>query len=107
MSSTDPTSRRTPRRTKTKAADEAEPARVGGQRVDSPPDVPADATITEGSESFDMPGARGYSDAEWHAMVAQAAYLRAEQRGFVEGSPEQDWLEAEEELRRMLSRPGA
>jgi hypothetical protein len=75
--------------------------------METPPDGPADATVTEGSESFDMPGAQGYSDAEWHALVAQAAYLRAERRGFTQGSPEQDWLEAEEELRRTLGRPGA
>jgi hypothetical protein len=35
-------------------------------------------------------------------MVALAAYLRAERRGFIGGSPEQDWLEAEAELRRTL-----
>jgi hypothetical protein len=34
--------------------------------------------------------------------VAEAAYLRAERRGFIGGSPEQDWLEAEQELRRRL-----
>jgi hypothetical protein len=33
-------------------------------------------------------------------MVAEAAYFRAERRGFVGGSPEQDWFEAEIELRR-------
>jgi hypothetical protein len=38
----------------------------------------------------------------WHALVAEAAYLRAERRGFIGGSPEQDWLEAEQELRRRL-----
>ena len=38
----------------------------------------------------------------WHALGAEAAYLRAERRGFVGGSPEQDWLEAEQEVRRRL-----
>jgi hypothetical protein len=37
--------------------------------------------------------------AEWHAMVSRAAYFRAQRRGFVKGSPQQDWLEAEQELR--------
>jgi hypothetical protein len=55
-----------------------------------------------GTENLDMPLAQGYSDAEWHALVSQAAYRRAEQRGFQNGTPEQDWLEAEEELRRQM-----
>ena len=36
-------------------------------------------------------------------MVSEAAYLKAEQRGFVNGSPEQDWLEAERELRARMA----
>jgi len=39
---------------------------------------------------------------QWHEMVATAAYFRAQQRSFCGGSPEQDWLEAEAELRRSL-----
>lgn len=35
---------------------------------------------------------------EWQQRVATAAYLRAEARGFVSGSPERDWFEAEAEL---------
>ena len=35
---------------------------------------------------------------EWRQRVATAAYLRAEARGFIGGSPEQDWFEAEAEL---------
>ena len=38
---------------------------------------------------------------EWQRRVAEAAYFRAERRGFVGGTPEQDWFEAEEELRRL------
>ncbi len=36
----------------------------------------------------------------WQRIVAEAAYFRAERRGFVDGCPEQDWFEAEEELLR-------
>lgn len=32
---------------------------------------------------------------ERHRMIAEAAYRRAEQRGFTGGDPLQDWLEAE------------
>ena len=42
---------------------------------------------------------------EWQQMVATAAYLRAEARGFVGGSPEQGWFEAEAELRAALPVP--
>jgi hypothetical protein len=37
-------------------------------------------------------------------MVATAAYFRAESRGFEGGSPEDDWCEAEAELREQLAR---
>lgn len=36
-------------------------------------------------------------------MIAQAAYLRAEQRGFMGGDPVQDWLTAEAEVDALLS----
>lgn len=35
-------------------------------------------------------------------MVAQAAYFRAEKRGFAAGSELDDWLEAEREIARLL-----
>ena len=44
-----------------------------------------------------------FSDEAWHEMVATAAYHRAEARGFNEGSPEDDWYEAEAELRERFS----
>lgn len=31
-------------------------------------------------------------------MIAEAAYFRAEQRGFQGGDPVQDWVEAEKEI---------
>ncbi|HEX7112621.1 MAG TPA: DUF2934 domain-containing protein [Mizugakiibacter sp.] len=36
------------------------------------------------------------------AMVAQAAYFRAERRGFAPGHELDDWLEAEREVASML-----
>jgi len=35
-------------------------------------------------------------------LIAECAYLRAERRGFVGGSPEQDWLDAEMEIDQLL-----
>jgi hypothetical protein len=40
---------------------------------------------------------------EWQQRVANAAYLRAEARGFIGGSPEQDWFEAEAQLMAALA----
>ena len=44
-----------------------------------------------------------FSAGEWQDMVATAAYYRAEARGFEGGSPEDDWYEAEAELRERFS----
>jgi len=41
-------------------------------------------------------------DKQRHAMIAQAAYFRAERRGFVHGGELDDWLDAEREVSRML-----
>ncbi len=38
-------------------------------------------------------------------MVAEAAYFRAMSRGFQNGSPEGDWIEAEKDVEVMLSQP--
>ena len=37
-------------------------------------------------------------------MVAEAAYLRAEKRGFSGGNPTDDWLAAEAEIDKILSK---
>lgn len=36
------------------------------------------------------------------AMIAEAAYLRAERRGFAAGNEEEDWLAAEAEVDALL-----
>jgi hypothetical protein len=42
--------------------------------------------------------ARKPADADLQARIAEAAYYRAERRGFVPGSEIEDWLAAEDEL---------
>jgi hypothetical protein len=44
-----------------------------------------------------------FTDEEWCDMVATAAYFRAEARGFEGDAAEDDWYEAEAELRERLS----
>ena len=41
---------------------------------------------------------------ERRGMIAEAAYLRAERRGFAGGDPNDDWLAAEWEIDQILSR---
>jgi len=43
------------------------------------------------------------SSEERQHMIAEAAYYRAEQRGFQDGNPERDWLESEAEINRRLT----
>ena len=38
-----------------------------------------------------------------HEMIAQLAYLKAERRGFTNGCPVQDWLEAEKEIDQQFA----
>ena len=41
---------------------------------------------------------------EREQMIATKAYLRAEQRGFASGHEQEDWLQAEAEVERLISK---
>jgi hypothetical protein len=41
-------------------------------------------------------------DAERHSLIEEAAYYRAEKRGFMPGHELEDWLAAEEEMAEKL-----
>lgn len=43
-----------------------------------------------------------FSAEERQRMIAEAAYYRAEQRGFNDGDPVADWLQAEQEINNAL-----
>lgn len=63
--------------------------------------------LTERSEPHRPKAGRSASgqpvdDSARRAMIAQAAYFRAERRGFVHGGELDDWLEAEREISRIL-----
>ena len=47
--------------------------------------------------------AGGVGPEERQRLIAEAAYRRAEQRGFVPGAELDDWLEAEAEVDRMIA----
>lgn len=42
------------------------------------------------------------SEEELHRLVSEAAYYKAQQRGFAPGYEHQDWLDAEAEVRQRL-----
>ena len=48
--------------------------------------------------SFDPP-----AQPEWHRMIAEAAYFRAQRRNFDAGHELEDWLLAEQEVKRIIS----
>ncbi len=65
-------------------------------------------TVVAGSKHGKTDDPRNeFSDEEWYDMVATAAYYRAEARGFDGGSAEDDWYEAEAELRDRFSSAGS
>jgi hypothetical protein len=53
---------------------------------------------TKARSSFDAP-----AEADWHRMISEAAYFRAQKRGFKPGHALDDWLGAEQEIKAILS----
>ena len=60
------------------------------------------------SENRNTPKTRDSVSRNWHnldnrlSMIAESAYFKAEKREFVVGHEESDWLEAEQELARIM-----
>lgn len=54
-------------------------------------------------ESATLPTFTPRAEGQWHLMIAEAAYYRAEKRGFVAGYSLEDWLVAESEIKGMHS----
>ena len=58
-----------------------------------------------GPDSVESTESRDWNNAEdRYEMIAEAAYYKAEQRGFEIGEDELDWLEAEQELLDLMGR---
>jgi len=77
-----------PRRTEPSAAKKRVRSRTSPARSQLLSTTPANAEV---------------SDDARRAMIAEAAYLRAEQRGFSSGYEQVDWLIAEREVDALLS----
>ena len=56
----------------------------------------------ENKNTRSVTGKRPVTSQEREQMIATAAYLRAEQRGFASGYELEDWLQAEAEVDRKL-----
>ncbi|MFZ5508608.1 MAG: DUF2934 domain-containing protein [Pseudomonadota bacterium] len=69
-------------------------------------DGPAKTTRARRAASVRPRANEGLNPEERLRYIAEAAYYRAEKRGFVPGSELDDWLEAEAEVDGRLSRPG-
>ncbi|MFZ0498899.1 MAG: DUF2934 domain-containing protein [Steroidobacteraceae bacterium] len=71
------------------------PAEKAAPRRRAEPVKPA-APVSGGSARITV------SEDARRAMIAEAAFLRAERRGFAPGNEEEDWLAAEAEVDRLL-----
>ncbi|HUX23817.1 MAG TPA: DUF2934 domain-containing protein [Burkholderiales bacterium] len=87
-----PTATRTP---KTKAASKT---MLPSKAVARAPAVGARAKRGDGKAK----AGPALSAQERERLIAQAAYFRAEKRGFAPGCELQDWVEAEAEVRRLI-----
>lgn len=61
--------------------------------------------MTQGAREDNTPsgGSTGFVNSELRRqMIEEAAYYRAARRGFIDGDPQQDWLEAEREVDARL-----
>jgi hypothetical protein len=70
------------------------------EKAPSAAEAAAEKAATDGAEETAW---EALSEAERYRMIAEAAYFRAEKRGFVGGSEIQDWVEAAEEIRKRFS----
>lgn len=90
---------------RTSKSDRPSPRSAPPKQSEAPgSDLDAGATIKDSSlERREIPS---YSDSR-EARIAEAAYWRAERRGFAPGGEIQDWLEAEKEIDAERSQQGS
>jgi hypothetical protein len=81
------------------------PANEVGQHANASPATTGATTSPKVNGRTDSP-MRAIDDGERRRMIAEAAYYRAQRRGFANGSPESDWLEAEAEIIELLANAG-
>ena len=94
------TGRKSPRKTSTSSA----PPRAASQERKSARTKAPEAEPAKPAKTATPRVTATLPTAERQRMIAEAAYYRAQRRGFAPGNPHQDWLEAEAEIDAMLLR---
>ena len=81
------------------------PRELERQQAEAAPSLQSDNTLTlsTDSEAGQMRAGEEASQNDLAQMIAEAAYYRAERRGFVPGYEMEDWIAAEIELNARLS----
>jgi DUF2934 family protein len=79
---------------------------TGPARTTEPPQPAAEKAAPRSRAASETPAAAAsriaVSEEARRAMIEQAAYLRAERRGFAPGGEAEDWLAAEAEVDALL-----
>ena len=75
------------------------PQQARQKTVPVPPPAPA---RNENKNSRTLSSKPQVTSQEREQMIATMAYLRAEQRGFAPGHEQEDWLQAEAEVDRLI-----
>ena len=97
-------STRTPKTTpKSSAAKPAEPKAVEAKKPAAPAPAPAAAKRVAKPKVTKAVAPMQVSEDVRRGMIAEAAYLRAERRGFMNGNEAEDWTAAEKEVDALLS----
>ena len=102
-------SRRTPSSSDSPSAPASKPrAKAKSVATPEPLSVPPEVTMeamppSQARAKRAAVGKPGVTEDVRRGMIAEAAYLRAERRGFAPGNEEADWLAAEAEVDRLLS----
>ena len=84
-----------------RTADSAPPTEKATQRRRTAP-TKTDAASSSNTTVTVASTAVAISESSRRAMIEQAAYLRAERRGFLPGGEVEDWLAAEAEVDALL-----
>jgi len=84
-------------------SDAVTPADPAPVTDDTPSNTPSRPPRARKSPPVVMPPRAKLTPEARHALIAEAAYLRAERRGFVPGYETDDWLAAEAEVDALLT----
>jgi Protein of unknown function (DUF2934) len=77
------------------------PPALEQQQANAKPSLQSD-TLTVGAEAGQMRAVPAHSSPDLAQMISEAAYYRAEKRGFSPGYEMEDWIAAEIELHARL-----